>query len=115
MARPEQIENEELRRLVEEAHGQMRRGKGTEAVRKLGRAFLLLLELKPELLEETIELRPGRTMLAVMRWPTLGANLKPESVRAGRPEIEFVRKRFAVSEAMTYYEYTLETAVAKGA
>lgn len=44
-----------------------------------------------------------------------GANLKPGSVRAGKPEIEFLRERFAISEAMTYYHFVLETAIDEGA
>ncbi len=54
-------------------------------------------------------------MLAVMRWPALGANLKLESIEAKQPEIEFIRDRFAVSEAIMYYEYTLESAINAGA
>ncbi len=50
-----------------------------------------------------------------MRWPALGANLSMASVRAGKPEIEFTRERFAVSEAMTYYQYALESAIEHGA
>jgi hypothetical protein len=34
---------------------------------------------------------------------------------AGKPEIEFVRDRFAISEAMTYYQFILETAIREGA
>ena len=61
-----------------------------------------------------IEFRPGRKMLAIMRWPALGANLNLASARAGVAEIEFVRDHFAVSEAMTYYEFTLDSAIARG-
>ena len=44
-----------------------------------------------------------------------GANLKPASVRTGKPEIGFLRERFAISEAMTYYHFVLETAIDEGA
>ena len=114
MAKPEQVQDAELRGLIEAAHQQMRAGKATEAVQTLARTYLQLLAMKPEMLEETIEPRPGRQMPAVMRWPALGANLTLESVRVKRPEIEFVRDRFSVSEAITYYEFTLESAVAQG-
>jgi PP-loop superfamily ATP-utilizing enzyme len=111
MARREEVRNEELRKLVDEAYRYMREGNGTEAVRTLSRTYLRLLEMKPELLEKTVEMRAGRHMPLVMRWPALGANLTLESVRAGKPQIEFVRDRFAVSEAMTYYEYVVEAIV----
>ncbi len=115
MPRPDQIQNEELRALVESGHECMRNRKAAEAVRAVVEAFLLLLELKPELVSKTVEFRPGRSMPFLMRWPALGANLKPGSIRAGKPEIEFVRDRFAISEAMTYYEFVLETAIKEGA
>ncbi len=115
MPKPEEIENAELRELLLNAHQLMRGGQAAEAVKVLADAYLRLLSLKPEMLSETIQLRPGRQMPAVMRWPALGANLSLESVRAGKPAIEFTRDRFAVSEAMTYYQYTLESAIDHGA
>ena len=33
-------------------------------------------------------------------------------MRAGKVEIEFARERFAMSEAMTYYEFLSDTALA---
>ena len=100
--------------MLQDAYVEMRAGKGTEAVRILAATFLRLLELQPEMLGERIQLRPGIEMPLVMRWPALGANLVPASLREGKPEITFVRERFAVSEAMTYYEYTLETVLKRG-
>ena len=49
----------------------------------------------------------------LMRWPVLGANLAPDSVKAGEPRIDYVRERFALSEAITYYEFTVDTALAE--
>jgi hypothetical protein len=115
MPKPEQVADAELRALIESAHAQMRGGKATDAVKTLTTAYLKLLAIKPELLEQTIEPRPGRKMPAVMRWPALGANLTLESVLRKQPHIEFIRDRFSVSEAITYYEYTLESAIAAGA
>ena len=114
MAKPEQIQDGDLRAQMERAYAHMRAGEGTEAVHVLADAFLYQLTHRPEMLEATIEPRPGRQMPAVMRWPQLGANLTLESVLARKPEIEFVRDHFAVSEAITYYEYTLETAIDQG-
>ena len=54
----------------------------------------------------------GRTMPRVMRWPALGANMVLAAVQAGEPEIEFIRARFAVSEAMTYYQFLLDEIIA---
>lgn len=114
MPKPDQINDGDLRAQLEKAHQQMREGKGAEAVHTLADAYLYLLTKKPAMLEEFIEPRPGRRMPAVMRWPNLGANLSLESVQKKHPQIEFIRDRFAVSEAMTYYEYTLEQAIQQG-
>ncbi|MCK9485680.1 MAG: hypothetical protein M0R73_03115 [Dehalococcoidia bacterium] len=115
MPKPDQVQDADLRAQIEKAYSAMRSGNGTEAVRVLADAYLYLLNKHPDMLDETIEPRPGRQMPAVMRWPALGANLTLESVMQKKPRIEFMRDRFAVSEAITYYEYTLESAIQKGA
>ncbi|HXH22219.1 MAG TPA: hypothetical protein VNN10_09325 [Dehalococcoidia bacterium] len=113
MARPDQIADPELRSQIEAARTQMRSGDGTAAVHTLVDAFLYMLRKRPELLEVGAPGRFGQ-MPVIMRWPNLGANLSRESVMAKAPQIEFVRDHFAVSEAITYYEFTLETAVSQG-
>lgn len=115
MATPEQVEHPELRELIAAAHTLMRAGRATDAVRTLANAYLLLLSLKPELLDQAVATMSGRTVPLVMRWPALGANLDVDAVLAKQPRIVFARDRFALSEAMTYYEFTLETSIAAGA
>ena len=115
MATPDEVVHPELRELLQSAHGLMRSGKATDAVRTLANAYLLLLSLKPELLEQAVSTMSGRTVPTVMRWPALGADLNVDSVLAKQPRIEFTRDRFALSEAMTYYEFALETAIVAGA
>jgi hypothetical protein len=91
----------------------MRAGEGTKAVHTLTDAFLYMMRKKPEMLEAGTPMRFGQ-MPMVFRWPNLGANLVRESIAEKAPRIEFIRDHFAVSEAITYYEFTLETAVAQG-
>ena len=110
MPKHDKIQNDELRGMMDEAYAQMRAGKAAEAVRQIAAAFLRLLELKPELAGRRAGVRRRMLPLA-MRWPALGANLKLESLRAGKVEIEFTRERFAMSEAMTYYEFMSDTAL----
>lgn len=110
MARPDQVQDAELRAQIEEARRQMRGGDGTSAVHTLASAFLYMCDKKPEMLDAGAASRFGQVPM-VMRWPALGANLSRESVMARAPAIEFVRDHFAVSEAITYYEFTLDTAV----
>ncbi len=114
MAKPEQVTDPDLRAQIERAHEQMRTGDPSGAVKTLAGAYLYIMEKKPEMLEATFAARAGRQVPAVMRWPNLGANLAPDSVLAKKPRIDFIRERFAVSEAITYYEYTLESAIAQG-
>ena len=113
MAKPEQVKDPEIRGAIEKARERMRAGDGTAAVHTLADAFLEMMRKKPEMLETGTQMRFGQ-MPMVMRWPNLGANLNRASVIAKLPAIEFVRDHFAVSEAITYYEFTLETAVAQG-
>ena len=112
MPTPSDIRTAELREPVQRAFDAMRAGNGTEAVKGLADVFVAFIELYPELREETIDMR-GRAVPKLMRWPALGANLKPESLSSARPEIEFVRDRFSVSEAMTYYQFVLDEILAK--
>ena len=112
--RLDKIVDDELKARLTQANDQLRAGKATEAVRGLADTFLWMLRTRPELLDATMPLRAGRTMPLVMRWPALGANLSLESVRARDPTIELVRDRFALSEAITYFEFTLDTAIAQG-
>lgn len=113
MPNHDNVVDDELRSLLADAHQDMRMGKGSDAVRTLSDAYLYMLKLKPELLDEQIEPRPGFKMFAVMRWPALGANLTLESVRNKQPIIEFKRNHFAVDEAMTYYDYVLDLALSR--
>ena len=113
MAKLETIKDEELRTRLEEAHQLLRQNKPTDAVKELSEIFIGMLDTYPEVLEATVPMR-GMKMPIVMRWPMLGANLVPDSVREKQPRIEFVREKFAISEAITYYEFTVDTAIQQG-
>ena len=111
MAKPDQVQDERLRGMFTDAFAHMRGGRPTDAVRTVVGAFSYLLELKPNLISAKVTMRQGMQMPLLMRWPMLGANFKAGSVQAGKPEIEYVREKFALSEAITYYEFALETAI----
>lgn len=115
MPKPDQVEDPRLRELLEEAQGSMRTGKANDAVKTIVDALYRLLELKPELASEQLEPRPGWKMPFLTRWPQLGANFVEGSLQENKPKIEFVKERFALSEAIMYYEFTLETAIKRGA
>jgi len=115
VARQDQIKDAALRELINDAHGLMRRNQPTDAMRSLVAALYRLLEVKPELATEQLEPRPGWKMPFLTRWPQYGANWKTGSLAAGKPEIEFSRDRFALSEAITCYEFLLDTAIKRAA
>jgi len=112
MAKASDIRDAALRGDLETAFAAMRAGKGAEAVRACAAAYLAFIDRFPEVKAETIPLR-GREVSRLLRWPALGANMDPDSVRAGKPEIAFERDRFSVSEAMTYYQFVLDEILAK--
>ncbi|HUZ13931.1 MAG TPA: hypothetical protein VMU93_13920 [Caulobacteraceae bacterium] len=112
MARAADIANPELRQKVEAAFAAMRAGRGADAVRASAEAYLRFAELHPEVKTETVAMR-GRQFPRMLRWPAMGANMKPDSVQAGAPQIEFLRDRFSVSEAMTYYQFVLDEILEK--
>jgi hypothetical protein len=113
MQKLDKIKDEDLRSRLTEAHQQLRANKPTDAVRSLADTFLWMVKAKPDLLEQSVAARAGRRMPLIMRWPALGANLSRESVEAKDPKIEFVRDHFAMSEAITYFEFTVDTAISQ--
>ena len=112
MAKHDAVVDERLKSSFESAFASLRGGAPSDAVRTLADTFLGMLQDHPSLLSETVAGRVGAArMPLVMRWPALGANLVPGSVRDGAPKIEFVREKFAMSEALTYYEFTVDVAL----
>ena len=110
MPRHDEIADDDLRAMLQQAHDQMRAGDATEAVRTCTSAFLAMTEKNPQLLTAKVPARGGEQPM-VMLWPRFGANLTEASVSAGKLEIEFERDFFSSTEAMTYYDFTVETAV----
>lgn len=111
MAKHDGVSDPALRGQFDSAFGALRGGDPSGAVRVLAEAFLGMLRDHPSLLTETVAARGGARASLVMRWPALGANLVAGSVRDGDPKIEFVRERFAMSEALTYYEFAVDVAL----
>jgi hypothetical protein len=110
----DKVVDEDLRRRLSDANASLRANQPTEAVRALADTFVWMLRTHPELMAATEPVRGGRQVPVVLRWPALGANLDPASVRSGEPTIQFTRDRFAMSEAITYFEFTVDTAVSHG-
>ncbi|MGI0151154.1 MAG: hypothetical protein ACREC5_04365 [Thermoplasmata archaeon] len=109
MGRADNIKDPDLRSRVDGAYGKLRGGDPSGAVRMLSDAFIDTLSAHPELLEVTATVR-GRAIPIVARWPAFGANLVLDPEHVAPPRIDFVRERFAVSEALTYFEFLVDLA-----
>lgn len=109
MSKPDQIKDESLRDGVLAARQAMRAGEHTEAVRCCVSAYERFLAAHADLLKQPAGMG---NRLAPAMWPRLGANL---TVADGLPSFEWHRERFSLSEAATYYEFTVDSLVANGA
>ena len=113
MANVANINDDVLRKELEEANAHLRGRRPTEAVHALVDTFVAMVTRNPEILSVT---RPGRRgpMSVVASWPQLGATFAPGTLASGAPEPLFTKERFAMSEAITYYEFVVDTAIAQG-
>jgi hypothetical protein len=105
MPRYDNVQDDGVRALLEQATNQMRGGDASAAVRSCCDAFLLLIERHPDLFEENL---PADEKIHHQQFPRFGARL--ESVD-GQPAIEFDRERFSMGEAITYLDFTTDTAL----
>ncbi|MDA0353245.1 MAG: hypothetical protein O3A10_13665 [Chloroflexi bacterium] len=105
MARYEQVKDEGVRALLEQATNEMRGGAPAVAVHACCDAFLLLIEQYPDLFEENL---PADEKIHHQQFPRFGARLV--SV-ADQPGFEFDRERFSMGEAITYLDFTTDTAL----
>jgi hypothetical protein len=107
------VRDDGLRSQLEEAHAHLRGRRPTEAVHAIVGAFEAMIGAHPELLEST---RPGRRgpIRVAASWPALGANFSAGSSDDGGPRIVFSKDHFAMSEAITYYEFVVDAAIAEG-
>ncbi|HET6795351.1 MAG TPA: hypothetical protein VFH45_12945 [Acidimicrobiales bacterium] len=113
MPRYEKIADTVLRERVATAHDQIRSGKPSEAVRTLSDAFVDLIDRHPGVRQQSTLVR-GRPFPLIARWPALGASLVLGPEGDGPARIEFARERFAVSEALTYFEFVVDLALGQG-
>lgn len=105
MARPSQVQDPDLRRLIEEARAAYLADANHESIEKSTAAFLELLRRQPDFLSAGPFARNNRRV-----WPQLGVTLKTEAETP--PEVVFERERFTNPEAITYYEYVSDCIVA---
>jgi len=101
MAKPSDIKNEILRDLLTAAHDAIRSGDYTQSVRHSAEAVRQLVMKNPELAVQRAQLG-GRYLP-----PNVGARLVTENV--SEPQVIFDREKFTMAEALTWYQYALES------
>jgi len=108
MAKPEQIQQEALRTLVAEARTAYLNNQATESVRKSVEALLLLMQQRPDFIQ--LQRTPGVAPRVGRVWPNLG--IKVERPAGQTPHAVYERQTFSTSEAITFYEFALESVIA---
>lgn len=108
MPRYDEVKDDEVRELLARASAEMRGGNPTAAVHASADAFVRLIALKPELLDANL---PRDEAIHHQQFPRLGATLVGVD---GRPEVRFERERFSMGDAITYLEFTTDTALREG-
>lgn len=104
----DRIRDPALRESLAAAHASLRAGDYLDVVRRAADAYLELLRRKPELLEE------GGFMarMRIMQFPRLGARLEREEGKD--PVVVWDREKFGFSEAVTYFEFAVDSLVREG-
>ena len=103
----DRIRDSELRESLAQAHASLRSGDFQDVVKRSSEAYAELLRRKPELTK-------GPNMIRnVLFFPNLGARLQLNSTTSA-PEIIYDREKFIFSEAITYFEFTVDSLIKNG-
>lgn len=105
MARPSQVQDEELRGLISAAREDYLADRNLESVEKSVAAFRGLLARQPDFLSAGPFAGNNRRV-----FPQLGVTMKRSE--GGPPEFVFERRQFSNPEAITWYEYVSDCLVA---
>lgn len=97
----ERIKDDGLRESLTQAKASLKAGDHADVVRRAADAYVELLSRKPELLQGPTAMR------SVLFFPRLGARLVQES--DGSPKVVYDREEFTFSEAVTYYEFAVDS------
>lgn len=99
----DRIADAEIRESLAQAQASLKSGDYLDVVRRCSDAYAQLLRRKPELTQGVGMIRN------VMFFPRLGAHLQMNS--QNQPEIIYDRETFIFSEAVTYFEFTVDSLI----
>jgi hypothetical protein len=97
----ERIKDDELRGSLTKAKASLKSGDHSDVVHRASDAYVALLNRRPELLQGPMAMR------SILFFPRLGARLVQEA--DGSPRVVFDREEFTFSEAVTYYEFAIDS------
>ena len=100
------IQDEALKQSLTDAQGSLRDGDYASVVHRSSDAYVELLRRKPEMLKGAMGMRH------IMFFPRLGAHLIMES--DGLPAVVYDREKFTFSEAVTYWEFAVDSIAREG-
>lgn len=99
----DRIKDDALRESLTQAKASLRSGDYLDVVRRAADAYVELLNRKPEMLQGPVALR------SILFFPRLGARLVQQP--DGSPKVVYDREAFIFSEAVTYYEFAVDSLV----
>ncbi len=105
-AKLDRIQNEALKQTLTDAQAELRAGNYPAVVRRASDAYVELLKSKPEMLKGPMGMRH------IMFFPRLGAHLIMES--DGSPAVVYDREKFTFAEAVTYWEFAVDSVAREG-
>jgi len=108
MAKLEQIEDETLRTLLREARSAFLDRQAVTSIQKSVEALLLLMQQQPDLIQ--LKRTPGVAARVGRVWPNLGVKVEQEQGQPAR--VVYDRDMYSLSEAITFYEFALESLMA---
>jgi hypothetical protein len=100
-AKLKRIKDDSLRGSLEQAQASLRSGDYLDVVQRCADAYLELLVRKPEMLKGPEALR------SILFFPRLGAHLVQEG--DGSVKVVYDREEFTFSEAVTYFEFAVDS------
>lgn len=108
MAKAEQIQDEKLRDLIDQARSNYRSGNSTESVHNSVEALLLLIQKQPDFIQ--MQRIPNTPLRLARVWPPLGIQVEVGENQS--PRAVYNRDQFSKAEAITFYEFALDSLVA---
>jgi hypothetical protein len=107
-----EITDTELHEALQAAESALDDGDYAVSVHRSVAAYTRLIQLRPDMIVDRVVRGRigGQSMAAPRPWPSdHGVHFSMDE--AGKPTLSFAKERFTVSEAATYFEYTLDMAL----